>query len=366
MKPSSLLFFIVSSSIAHLSTCSDENTYSFDIINKNSWYSIAKKIFQGRTPCNFTVIPSSYVNNSDAVDGSGDSVLLIRKKLKDTEQVNSKNSDSNSDTSGVSSHSDNKSCCNKGKKLEEEEELNFNKKYEGKEYEQFRKNLSFIESSLHNEPTSETNSKMDNSYTGSLNHEEKNDFSIPDEYKPQNISDILIGASEEDRTYELKGDEPCDANMTLGEIINRTNEQTVNYTIDVNKILCVHLESIGGNGYLWALLGVYKQKPIINPEQFPKKKITKSFFSNEISVTQPKSVEKKKTDNPNSSSLNSQQGSGNPHIIKPLGGLVGGSSMLQSKVKAHKPGTYYIVYAYYRPFDPTVHANTKILQLTVS
>ncbi|GAB65695.1 hypothetical protein PCYB_071970 [Plasmodium cynomolgi strain B] len=175
MKVSSLFCLIVCSSVAHVSWCSDQNTYSFDIVNKNTWYSIAKKIFESTTPCNFTVIPSSYVNNSDEVSSGDDSVLLIRKKLKD----------------------------------------------------------------------------------------------------------------------------PSEAGV----------------------------EGIG-----------------------------------EGSI---KAIQKNKVNNGNELSSNSL-GYGKPQAREHLGGFVGGTSTLQSLVKARKAGTFFIVYSYYRPFDPTANSNTKILKLTVS
>ncbi|EDL44929.1 hypothetical protein, conserved [Plasmodium vivax] len=364
MKLSSLFCLVVCSSVAHLSSCSDQNTYSFDIVNRNTWYSIAKKIFQGTTPCNFTVIPSSYVNNSDGVSTSDDSVLLIRKKLKDPSEAGLDGSSVSGSSSSGNSHSGSAPCCDKGTPAKEAE-LKFSTKFEGDDYAKLRDSLSLIDKSLREESSSEEDSKMEDSQVGEVTHEETITYNMPEEYMPQNISEVLIGAAEEDRTYALKGDEPCDVYLKLGEIINGTNEKTIEYSLQKNKILCVQLEAIGGNGYLWALLGVHKEKPQINPEEFPRKKITKSFFTNEISVTQPKAVQKNKSNNGGESSSNSP-GYGKPPASEQLGGFVGGTSMLQSIVKAHKEGTFFVVYSYYRPFDPTANANTKILKLTVS
>ncbi|EUD67944.1 hypothetical protein C922_01556 [Plasmodium inui San Antonio 1] len=337
----------------------NQNTYSFDIINKNTWYSVAKEIFEATTPCNFTVIPSSYVNNSAAVGSSEDSVLLIRKKLKDT-------SESVEEGTGEGIITDSSSTSASGKESPaKESKLNFSTNFEGDDYEKLKNNLSLIDKSLREESASEANTKMEDDKVGGINHEEEITLQMPEEYMPQNISEVLIGAVEEDRSYSLNGDEPCDTYLKLGEIINGTNERTIEFSLQKNKVLCVHLEAIGGNGYLWALLGVHKEKPQINPEEFPRKKITKSFFTNEISVTQPKAIPKNKLNNGGEHSSNSG-GYGKPHESERLGGFVGGRSTLQSMVKAHKAGTFFIVYSYYRPFDPTANANTKILQLTVS
>ncbi|ANQ07514.1 Uncharacterized protein PCOAH_00018010 [Plasmodium coatneyi] len=358
MKVSSLCCLFVCSSVAHVISCSDQNTYSFDIVNRNTWYSIAKKIFQGTTPCNFTVIPSSYVNNSDAVGNSDESVLLIRKKINNPSEegvqstVEGNTTDSSSNSSSGKEHP------------KKEEELNFSTNFEGDDYAKLKSSLSLIDKSLREESSSEEDTEMEDGNVGVVNNEEKITMNMSEEYMPQNISEVLVGAAEEDRTYALKGDEPCDSYVKLGEIINSTNEKTIQFNLQKSKVLCVQLEAISGNGYLWALLGVHKEKPQINPEQFPRKKITKSFFSNEISVTQPKAIQKN-SNNGGEGSSNSA-GYGKPQASEYLGGYVGGTSTLQSMVKAHKAGTFYVVYSYYRPFDPTANANTKILQLTVS
>ncbi|CAA9987389.1 inhibitor of cysteine proteases, putative [Plasmodium knowlesi strain H] len=359
MKLSSLFCLGVCSSVAHLTSCSDQNTYSFDIVNKNTWYSIAKKIFQSTTPCNFTVIPSSYVNNSDAVSNSDESVLLIRKKLNNSSETGVDSTGEESITGSSSSSPGDKET------LEKEGEFNFNTNFEENDYTKLKNSLSLIDKSLREESSSDENTKMEDEKVGTANNDEKVTMSMPEEYMPKNISEILIGAVEEDRTYALKGDEPCDSYIKLGEIVHGTNEKTTQFTFPKNKVLCVQLEAINGNGYLWALLGVHKEKPQINPEEFPRKKITKSFFTNEISVTQPKAIQKNTSNNGGDISPNSS-GYGKPRGSEHLGGFVGGASTLQSMVKAHKAGTFYIVYSYYRPFDPTASANTKILQLTVS
>ncbi|KJP89389.1 hypothetical protein AK88_00832 [Plasmodium fragile] len=358
MKLPSLFSFVVCSAVAHVSWCSDQSTYSFDIVNSNTWYSIAKKIFQGTTPCNFTVIPSSYVNNSDAVSNTEGSVLLIRKKLNNPNEEGVETPSEGS----ITGSSDNTASGNEP--TAHEAEINLNTNFEGDDYAKLNDSLSLIDQSLREESASEENTKMEDSKVGSVNLEEKITLNMPEEYMPQNISEVLIGAAEEDRAYALKGDEPCDAYLKVGEIINGTNEKTVQFNLQKNKVLCVQFEAIGGNGYVWVFLGVHKEKPQINPEQFPKKKMTKSFFTNEISVTQPKAIQNN-SNNAGDNSANSA-GNGKPQANAHLGGFVGGTSTLQSLVRAQKPGTFYVVYSYYRPFDPTANSNTKILKLTVS
>ncbi|SBS81944.1 inhibitor of cysteine proteases, putative (ICP) [Plasmodium ovale curtisi] len=364
----------------------DNNSFTFDIVNRYNWMRFAKRIFSSTTPTNFTIIPYSYVSNSDNTTGNENSVLLIRKKLKDT---SADESSSNNSISDKSSSSEKIASCIKsegstnsehGKKTSQEEKKSVNSFGIPKapSFANFNSSSSYILQSLPNTSQQSTSGKMSyhskqhSDQSGRGNVEQSFIDNISEEYKPQKISDVLMEVSGEERVYELTGDEVCDHVLELGNILHKANEEIIEFSLNVNNVLCVNLEAINGNGYVWALLGVNREKPQIEPANFPTKKITKSYFSNEISVTQPKAFVKGKSNvSPSQESnqvdnLNSSGTSDNrPKLYKQLGGLVGGASVLQSKIKAHKSGLYYIIYSYYRPFDPTTGSNTKIVRLNV-
>lgn len=66
-----------------LNLCSDNDIYSFDIVNETNWLKIAKNIFKGKSPSNFTIIPFNNTGSSnDNESNKEESVLLIRKKIK--------------------------------------------------------------------------------------------------------------------------------------------------------------------------------------------------------------------------------------------------------------------------------------------
>ncbi|SBT33356.1 inhibitor of cysteine proteases, putative [Plasmodium ovale wallikeri] len=363
----------------------DNNSFTFDIVNRYNWMRFAKRIFSSTTPTNFTIIPYSYVSNSDGTTGNENSVLLIRKKLKDTSADDSSSSNSSLDKS---SSSEKIASCMKSegstksehakKTSQEKTSVNSFGLSEAPSFANINSSSSYILQSLPKKSQQSTSGKMsyhskqNSDQSGKGNVEQSFIDNISEEYKPQKISDVLMEVSEEERVYELTGDEACDHVLELGNILHKANEEIIEFSLNVNNVLCINLEAINGNGYIWALLGVNREKPKIEPANFPTKKITKSYFSNEISVTQPKafvngksnvspSHEPNKVDDLNASGTSDNK----PKLYKQLGGLVGGASVLQSKIKAHKSGLYYIVYSYYRPFDPTTGSNTKIVRLNV-
>ncbi|SBT76315.1 inhibitor of cysteine proteases, putative [Plasmodium ovale] len=385
MNMKTALFFILCCMLARLSECADNNSFTFDIVNRYNWMRFAKRIFSSTTPTNFTIIPYSYVSNSDGTTGNENSVLLIRKKLKDTSADDSSSSNSSLDKS---SSSEKIASCMKSegstksehakKTSQEKTSVNSFGLSEAPSFANINSSSSYILQSLPKKSQQSTSGKMsyhskqNSDQSGKGNVEQSFIDNISEEYKPQKISDVLMEVSEEERVYELTGDEACDHVLELGNILHKANEEIIEFSLNVNNVLCINLEAINGNGYIWALLGVNREKPKIEPANFPTKKITKSYFSNEISVTQPKAFVKGKSNvspshEPNKvDDLNASGTSDNkPKLYKQLGGLVGGASVLQSKIKAHKSGLYYIVYSYYRPFDPTTGSNTKIVRLNV-
>ncbi|KAI4839358.1 inhibitor of cysteine proteases [Plasmodium brasilianum] len=354
--------FILCSSTAFLTKCSDNRTFTFDIVNQNNWLDIARSIFQSMSPSNFTIIPYSYISNSNNTKENQGSVLLIRKKLNNQESDEKDNLDKSSASSGSSA-----SCNSKPENSNDIEDTDVNSN-----------SAPLLLSSVYSPSFIDSTYSMENDLqeeqkTGGENYEQARIGNIPDNFMPQKISDILVEVSDEDRRYELTGNEPCEATVYLGDILHNTNVEVINYELSAKKILCVQLEAVHGNGYIWAMLGVHKTMPNIEPSHFPTKKVTKSFFSRDISVTQPKAIEKPQMNNDGTSGTNSddqlqtqQDNNSKPRAYKHIGGLVGGLGMVQSKVKAHVEGTFYVVFAYYRPFDPTRNANTKILHLNVA
>lgn len=336
-----------------LNLCSDNDIYSFDIVNETNWLKIAKNIFKGKSPSNFTIIPFNNTGSSnDNESNKEESVLLIRKKIKSNKNhdssiisgdtVNGDISDLNYTASNFSDNS---------------EDIEDNQKYPTTSYNSFNhlnSNIAFNEESEYIEINSE--SDLENKIK---------DINIKSNLEENNT---MNESGKVDSKYELTGDEKCGKSLKLGNISNQTNQETITQSLSVGEILCIDLEGNAGTGYLWVLLGIHKDEPIINPENFPTKLTKKSFFSEEISVTQPKKYkidEHDSSKNVNREIESPEQKESDSKPKKPQMQLLGGPDRMRSVIKGHKPGKYYIVYSYYRPFSPTSGANTKIIYVTV-
>ncbi|VTZ68340.1 inhibitor of cysteine proteases, putative [Plasmodium chabaudi chabaudi] len=351
----SITFFVLNicSTLVLLSHCEDNNLYSFDIVNETSWLKIAKKIFKEKSPSNFTVIPFNKEHSDDNESDKEESILLIRKKIKSNNGNSIIPGDGSSDDIG--DFSLNFTPNNFSDKNEDTDE---NSEYPTTSYkpsDDLNSNSSFIEESEKVETESEADSENKNKDININSNLEKNNT--------MNESDKV------DSKYELTGNEKCDNSMKLGNILNQTNQETINKSLSVGETFCINFEGNAGTGYLWVLLGVHKNEPTINPEEFPKKILKKQFFSEEISVTQPKKFKINELDSSknvgegNNSSGQNENDSNQPK--KPKMQILGGPEPVRSVIKGHKPGKYYVVYSYYRPFSPASGANTKIVNLTV-
>ncbi|SPJ10194.1 inhibitor of cysteine proteases [Plasmodium sp. DRC-Itaito] len=406
--------FFLLSCIAHLSRCSDNSTYSFEIVNKSTWLNIAERIFKGDAPFNFTIIPYNYVNNSTKENNNNnnkDSVLLISKNLKNSSNPVDENSNiidgtktntSNNNSSNIVGiyesevneekiKEDNTHESNINKKENEivinsnhqipisnifSKNIDHNKKYIESDYKSTHTNnpelihsTDFIGSN--NNHTFNFLSRYNNSVLNNMQGNAKIPGSVP-EFKARIFSEEEnneIESAENNHMNSLNPNEPCDKIIKLGDIINSVNEKTISINFTVNNVLCINLDSVKGNGFVWTLLGVHKKKPLIDPSNFPTKRVTQSYVSPDISVTNPVPIPKNSNSNKDDSINNKQHESDNNttknHFPKAREQLVGGSSMLISKIKPHNPGQYFIVYSYYRPFDPTRDTNTRIIELNV-
>ncbi|VEV56805.1 inhibitor of cysteine proteases, putative [Plasmodium vinckei vinckei] len=351
----SITFFVLNicSTLILLSHCEDNSLYSFDIVNETSWIKIAKKIFKEKSPSNFTIIPFNKENSDDNESGKEESILLIRKKIKPNNGNAIIPGDSNSDD--INDFSLN---FTPNQFSDKNEDIEDNPEYPTTSYkpsDDLNSNSSFIEESEKAETELESDSENKNKDINiSSNLEENNTM---------NESDKI------DSKYELTGNEKCDNSMKLGNLSNYTNQETINKSLSVGETFCIDFEGNAGTGYIWVLLGIHKDEPAINPEEFPKKLIKKPFFSEEISVTQPKKFKinehnsSKNVGDGNNASEQNENDSKEPK--KPKMHILGGPEPVRSVIKAHKPGKYYIVYSYYRPFSPESGANTKILNVTV-
>ncbi|ETW55057.1 hypothetical protein C923_02490 [Plasmodium falciparum UGT5.1] len=404
--------FFLLSCIVHLSRCSDNNSYSFEIVNRSTWLNIAERIFKGNAPFNFTIIPYNYVNNSTEENNNKDSVLLISKNLNNssnpvdennhiidsTKKNTSNNNNNNSNIVGIYESQvheekikeDNTRQDNINKKENEiinnnhqipvsnifSENIDNNKNYIESNYKStYNNNPELIHSTdfigSNNNHTFNFLSRYNNSVLNNMQGNTKVPGNVP-ELKARIFSEeenTEVESAENNHTNSLNPNESCDQIIKLGDIINSVNEKIISINSTVNNVLCINLDSVNGNGFVWTLLGVHKKKPLIDPSNFPTKRVTQSYVSPDISVTNPVPIPKNSNTNKDDSINNKQDGSQNNtttnHFPKPREQLVGGSSMLISKIKPHKPGKYFIVYSYYRPFDPTRDTNTRIVELNV-
>ncbi|SOV14019.1 inhibitor of cysteine proteases [Plasmodium gaboni] len=414
------LSFFLLSCIAHLSRCSDNNTYSFEIVNRSTWLNIAERIFKGNAPFNFTIIPYNYVNNSTKENNNNkDSVLLISKNLKDSSNPVDENSHiidstTKANTSNNNNNNNNNNSNNNIVGLYEsevrEEKIKEDNTQQGnilkKENEIINSDQKVPVSNIFSKNIDNKNNYIESNYKSSYNTNNpelihSTDFigsnnnhtfnflsrynsilnnmqgsgkvsgNVP-EFKARIFSEeetSELGSGEKYHDNALNPNEPCDQVIKLGDIINSINEKTLTINSKTNNVLCINLDSVSGNGFVWSLLGVHKQKPLIDPSNFPTKRVTQSYVSQDITVTNPVPLPKNSNSNKSDSINNSKEGSYNNttsnNYPKATEQLVGGSSMLISKIKPHKPGHYFIVYAYYRPFDPTRDTNTRIIELNV-
>ncbi|ETB60342.1 hypothetical protein YYC_02648 [Plasmodium yoelii 17X] len=356
MKSITFFVFNICSILALLSHCEDRDLYSFDIVNETSWLKIAKKIFKGKSPSNFTIIPFNNTGSSDNNEGDKEeSVLLIRKKIKSNTKHGSNIISDDSVNDDISNLSLNSTASNFS---DNNEEIEDNQKYPTTSYNSFNdpnSNISFNEESEFSEIDSESNLENNIKDINIKNNLEENNT--------MNESDNKV-----DSKYELTGDEKCGNSLKLGNISNQTSQETINQSLSVGETFCIDFEANAGTGYIWALLGVHKNEPIINPENFPTKLTKKPYFSEEISVTQPKRYkidEHDSSKNVDKENESQDQKESDSKPKKPQMHLLGGPDNMRSVIKGHKAGKYYIVYSYYRPFSPTSGANTKILYVTV-
>lgn len=153
----------------------------------------------------------------------------------------------------------------------------------------------------------------------------------------------------------------CDVTIKLQGIVNNESLERTHYKTKVDTTVCVLFETRYGTGYIWALLGVYDSEPSVQSHMFPVDvNQLKDFSSGNIAVTRPlpKDTDDEETETAENSDT---KNSGVPPKPTP----VGGSGIAISKIKPLKTGTYYIVYAFFRPFSIKESPNTRILILTV-
>lgn len=155
----------------------------------------------------------------------------------------------------------------------------------------------------------------------------------------------------------------CDFSLSLPGVTTTQSTLRTAYEMQSKKVLCVELENRTGTGYLWALVGVYNENPTVTTDMFPVElSQLKNLVNNSIVVTQPKAEKEKKK----SPAPNSPQSNEDTEVREYRPAALGGTTTVSSKIRPLKTGVFYVVYAFYRPFNVSEAPNVRILELRVN